>query len=48
MFFAGDLAFWIGDTPEVGGAVAGTTFGVSLTEVGGTSLDADPVIVGGL
>lgn len=48
MFFAGDLAFWIGDTPEVGDADAGTTFGVSLTEVGGTSLDADPVIVGGL
>ncbi len=48
MFFAGDLAFWIGDTPEVGDAADGTTFGVSLTEVGGTSLDADPVILGKL
>lgn len=48
MFFAGDLAFWIGDTPEVGDAADGTTFGVSLTEVGGTSLDADPVILGEL
>ena len=48
MFFAGDLAFWVGKTPEVGEAAAGTTFGVSLTEVGGTSLDADPVIAGDL
>lgn len=48
MFFAGELAFWVGDTPSVGSAAPGTTFGVSLTEVGGASLAADPVIAGGL
>ena len=46
MFFADDLAYWVGDTPEVGSAGPGTTFGVSLTDVGGSSLEADPVIVG--
>lgn len=46
MFFAGDLAFWVGDTPEVATLGAGATFGVSLAEVGGPSLDADPVIIG--
>lgn len=48
MFFAGELAFWVGDTPGVASAAPGTTFGVSLTEVGGASLAADPVIAGGL
>jgi hypothetical protein len=48
MFFADDLAFWAGDTPEVAMISDGTTFGVSLTEVDAPSLDADPVIVGQL
>ncbi|MBA2701016.1 MAG: anti-sigma factor, partial [Chloroflexi bacterium] len=48
MNFARDLAFWVGTTPSVAGVPAGTTFGVSLTDVGGTSLDAEPVIVGRL
>ncbi len=48
MFFADDLAYWVGDTPEVTGAGPGTTFGVSLTDIGGPSLEADPVIVGQL
>jgi hypothetical protein len=48
MFFADDLAYWVGDTPEVGSAGPGTTFGVSVTEIGGASLQADPVIVGAL
>ena len=48
MFFAGDPAYWVGDTPEVTGAGAGTRFGVSLVEIGGTSLDADPVMAGEL
>lgn len=47
MFFAGELAFWAGDTPAVATLGDGATFGVSLVEVGGSSLDADPVIVGG-
>ena len=32
MFFADDLAFWVGDTPAVATISDGTTFGVSLTE----------------
>jgi hypothetical protein len=48
MFFADELAFWAGDTPEVATASDGTTFGVSLTQVDAPSLDAEPVIVGEL
>jgi Anti-sigma-K factor rskA len=48
MFFAEELAYWVGDTPEVSAIRDGTQFGVSLTDVGGASLDADPVIVGEL
>jgi hypothetical protein len=48
MFFADDLAYWVGDTPEVSAIPEGTQFGVSLSDVGRTSLDADPVILGQL
>lgn len=48
MFFAGNLAFWVGDTPAVSDAPDGTAFGVSLTDVASPSLDADPVILGTL
>ena len=48
MFFADELAYWVGDTPEVSTIPDGTQFGVSLSDVGRTSLDADPVIVGEL
>src|SRR5690349_4971222 len=48
MFFADDLAYWVGDTPEVSAIPDGTQFGVSLSDVGRTSLDADPVILGQL
>jgi hypothetical protein len=48
MFFADELAFWVGDTPEVATVEPGTTFGVSLTQVDAPSLDGDPVIVGEL
>jgi anti-sigma-K factor RskA len=48
MFFAGDLAFWIGDTPAVGDLPDGTAFGVSLTDVANPTLEADPVIRGEL
>ena len=48
MFYAEDLAFWVGETPAVSDLPDGTTFGVSLTSVGGSSLDADPVISGEL
>ena len=48
MFFADELAFWVGDTPEGSDLPGGTTFGVSLGDVGATSLDAEPVITGEL
>jgi len=48
MFFADELAFWVGQTPEVADLPAGATFGVSPTAVGSTSLEADPVIAGQL
>ncbi len=48
MFFADDLAYWVGDTPAVATISDGATFGVSLTSVDSPSLDADPVIVGAL
>lgn len=48
MFFADELAFWVGDTPEVSDLPDGTTFGVSLADVGTSSLDAEPVISGEL
>jgi hypothetical protein len=44
MFFADELAFWVGESPEVGDLPAGTVFGVSPTAVGSRSLDADPVL----
>lgn len=48
MFFADELAFWVGDTPEVSDLPDGTTFGVSLVDVGVASLDAEPVMTGEL
>jgi Anti-sigma-K factor rskA, C-terminal len=48
MFFGGDIAYWVGDVPVVAAVPAGSQFGVSLTTVGGGSLDADPVIAGTL
>jgi hypothetical protein len=48
MFFARDLAYWVGQTPGVSALPAGTIFGVSLADIGGASLQADPVISGSL
>jgi len=48
MFFADDLAFWVGDTPAVSDVEPGTTFGVSLADLDSPALDAPPVIVGEL
>ena len=48
MFFAGDLAFWVGDTPAVSDLPDGTPFGVSLADIASPSLEADPVIRGEL
>jgi anti-sigma factor RsiW len=48
MFFAEELAFWVGDTPEVSDLPPGTVFGVSVTAIGSLALEADPVIRGQL
>ena len=48
MYFADDLAFWVGDTPAISAAAAGTTFGVSLADLDGSALDAPPVLAGDL
>jgi hypothetical protein len=48
MYFADELAFWVGVTPGVAAAAPGTTFGVSLTESDGSGPQTDPVIAGEL
>lgn len=48
MFFADDLAYWAGDTPAISDIPPGTLFGVSLVDLGNTSIDAPPVITGQL
>lgn len=48
MYFADELAYWVGDTPGVASLAPGATFGVSLTEVDGSGTGADPVISGQL
>jgi hypothetical protein len=48
MFFADDLAYWVGDTPAVGSLPDDVTFGVSLVHIDGGALDAEPVIRGDL
>lgn len=46
MFFGGDLAFWAGSVEAVAGLEPGTTFGVSLVDAAGDSLDGPPVLAG--
>ena len=48
MFFGGDLAYWVGSAPAVSGLSGDATFGVSLVGASGGSVDAEPVLVGGL
>jgi hypothetical protein len=48
MFFSGELAYWIGDVPAVSGVSGDARFGVSLVEASAASLDAPPVLAGGL
>lgn len=48
MFFADELAYWVGDVPVVASLPDGSTFGVSIADVDGASLEADPVLVGRL
>jgi hypothetical protein len=48
MFFADDLAYWVGDVPAISDVGPGTTFGVSLADLQGTLVDGPPVIAGEL
>jgi hypothetical protein len=48
MFFADELAFWVGKTAGVSDLPDGSVFGVSAAAVGSPSLEADPVIRGEL
>jgi len=47
MFFSPDLSFWVGPAPAVAGLAGGATFGVSLVDAAGGSVDGPPVILGG-
>lgn len=46
MFFGGELAFWAGRVDSVADLAPGTTFGVSLVDAAGDSLDGQPVLLG--
>ena len=48
MFFSAHLAYWTGPAPELKGVSDGATFGVSLVDASGKSVDAAPVLVGQL
>jgi hypothetical protein len=48
MFFNEDLAFWVGPAPAITGVSSGATFGVSLVDAAGSTVDTDPVLVGEL
>jgi Anti-sigma-K factor rskA len=48
MFFAGDLAYWVGKVPAISDVAPGTTFGVSLADLQGILVDGPPVIAGEL
>jgi hypothetical protein len=46
MFFSNDLAYWAGDVPAVSGLSGPATFGVSLVDATGQSIETDPVLAG--
>jgi hypothetical protein len=48
MFFSVDLAYWTGPAPAVSGVSGAATFGVSLVDASGASIDTAPVLVGQL
>jgi hypothetical protein len=45
MFFGGDLAYWVGDVPAVGGLGSGASFGVSLVDLAHPDVAGQPVLV---
>lgn len=46
MFFGGDLAYWVGDVPQVATLADQATFGVSLVDIGSPSTPGQEVLVG--
>jgi hypothetical protein len=48
MFFNDSLAFWVGPAPAIAGVSSSATFGVSLVDAAGSTVDTDPVLVGQL
>jgi hypothetical protein len=48
MFFAGGIAYWVGPVRDLGAVPAGTSFGVTLVDASGSSIDGDPVLLGTL
>jgi hypothetical protein len=46
MFFAGDVAYWVGIVNGISGVGPGTRFGVSLVPGDAESIAADPVLLG--
>jgi hypothetical protein len=46
MFFGGDLAYWVGDVPEVAGLDQSARFGVSLIDLASPQTPGQPVLVG--
>lgn len=48
MFFAGDVAFWVGPVPGLASVPDGARFGVTLVPVGATTVDGQPVLEGTL
>jgi hypothetical protein len=47
MYFGGDLAYWVGDVPQIAGLGPGARFGVSLVDLAATDAPSQPVLVGG-
>jgi hypothetical protein len=46
MFFGGDLAYWVGDVPQVAGLKAEAQFGVSLIDLGAPDTPGQQVLAG--
>jgi hypothetical protein len=45
MFFGGQLAYWVGDVPQIAGAGRDTRFGVSLVDLATLDQPGQPVLV---
>lgn len=46
MFFGGGLAYWVGPVETLADVLPGTTFGISLVDANGDSLEAEPILTG--